>query len=104
MESRSLILLLETFRKPITITITSLTITITFILPLNQRNTTQADYKVIFKDLYYFHGITHYHRHIITDNIIIQRSLKFYGVLLSNRESNSLLLANTATYYYYYYW
>ena len=71
--------LLETLRKPITITITSQTITITItitfplllhlLLLLNQRNTTQADYKVIFKDLYYFHGITHYHRLIITDNI-----------------------------------
>ena len=73
-----LLLLLETLRKPITITITSQTITITFplllhlLLLLNQRNTTQADYKVIFKDLYYFHGITHYHRHIITDNIILK--------------------------------
>ena len=77
-----LLLLLETFRKPpITITTTSqiITITITFpllllhlILLLNQRNTTQADYKVIFKDLYYFHGITQYHRHIITDNITIK--------------------------------
>ena len=78
--------LLETIRKPITITITSqtititITITITFLLLLHllllltQRNTTQADYKVIFKDLYYFHGITHYHRHIITDNIIIKVS------------------------------
>ena len=74
--------LLETLRKPITITITSQTITITITFPLllhlllllNQRNTTQADYKVIFKDLYYFHGITHYHSHIITDNIIIKLS------------------------------
>ena len=41
---------------------------------LNQRNTTQADHKVIFKDLYYFHSITHYHRHFITDNIIIKLS------------------------------
>ena len=79
-----LVLLLKIFRAPITITITSQTITITItitfplllhlLLLLNQRNTTQADYKVIFKDLYYFHGITHYHRHIITDNIIIKLS------------------------------
>ena len=79
-----LLLLLETLRKPITITITSQTITITIpitfrlllqlLLLLNQRNTAQADYKVIFKDLHYFHGITHYHRHIITDNIIIKVS------------------------------
>ena len=77
-----LLLLLETLRKCITITITSKTITITITFPLllhlllllNQRNITQADYKVIFKDLYYFHGITHYHRHIITDNIIIKLS------------------------------
>ena len=77
-----LLLLLKTLRKTITITITSQTITITITLPLllhlslllNHRNTTQADYKVIFKDLYYFHGITHYHRHIITDNIIIKLS------------------------------
>ena len=74
--------LLETLRKPITITITSQTITITITFPLllhlllllNQRNTTQVDYKVIFKDLYYFHGITHCHRHIITDNINIKLS------------------------------
>ena len=69
-------LLLETLRKPIIITITSQTITITvtitfplllhLFLLLNQRNTTQADYKVIFKDIYYFQGITHYNRHIIT--------------------------------------
>ena len=73
-----LLLLLETLRKSITITITSQTISITITFPLllhlslllNQRNTTQADYKVIFKDLYSVHGITHYHRHIITDNII----------------------------------
>ena len=80
MGSLLLLLLLETLRKPITITITSLTITITFpllvhlLLLLNQRNTTQADYKVIFKDLYYFHGISHYHRHIITDNTITKLS------------------------------
>ena len=46
------------------------------LLLLNQRNTTQADCKVIFKDLYYFHGITHYYRHIIIDNIIIKLKLK----------------------------
>ena len=98
------------YGEPITITITSQTITITFplllqlLLLLNQRNTTQADYKVIFKALYYFHGVTHYHRHIITDNIIIKLSWKFCGVLLSNRESNSVLLVNAATYYYYYYY
>ena len=68
------------YGEPITITITSQTITITFplllhlLLLLNQRNTAQADYKVIFKDLYCSHGITHYHRHIITDNIIIKLS------------------------------
>ena len=74
--------LLETLRKSITITITSQTITITItfqlllhlLLLLNLRNTTQADYKAIFKDLYYLLGITHYHRHIITDNIIIKES------------------------------
>ena len=118
-----LLLLLEILRKPITITITfqtitiTITITFTLLLLLNQRNITQADYKVIFKDLYYFHGITHYHRHIITDNIIIKLSWKFCGLLLSNRESNSLLQANAAVftitititgsiwpdYYYYYY-
>ena len=79
-----LLLLLEKLRQPIAITITSQTITITItitfplllhlFLLLNQRNTTQADYKVMFKDIYYFHGITHYHRHIITDNIIIKLS------------------------------
>ena len=77
-----LLLSLETLREPITITITSQTITITItftlllhlLLLLNQRNTTQADYKVIFKDLYYFHSITHYQGHIITDNIIIKLS------------------------------
>ena len=77
-----LLLLLETLRKPITITITSQTITITITFPfllhllllLNQRNTTQTDYKVIFNDFYYFHGITHDQRHIITDNIIIKLS------------------------------
>ena len=77
-----LLLILKTLRKPVTITITFqvITITITFplllrlLLLLNQRDTTHADYKVIFKDLYYFHGITHYHRHIITDNIIIKLS------------------------------
>ena len=40
----------------------------------------------------------------VTDNIIIKRSWKFCGLLLSNRESNSLLLANAAAYYYYYYY
>ena len=103
-----LLLLLETFRNPITITLQTITITFPLLLHLllllNQRNTTQSDYKVIFKDLYYFHGITHYHGHIITDNIIIKQSWKFCGVLLSNRESNNLLLANAATYYYYYYY
>ena len=78
MGSLLLLPLLETLRKPMTIT--SQTITITFplllhlLLLLIQRNATQADYKVIFKDLYYFHGITHYHRHIITDNIITKLS------------------------------
>ena len=82
MRSLLLLLLLETLRKHITIAITSQTITITITFPLllhlllllNQRNTTQADCKVIFKDIYHFHGITHYHRHIITDNIIINLS------------------------------
>ena len=79
-----LLLLLGTLRKTITITITSQTITITItitfplllhlLLLLNHRNTIQADDKVIFKDLYCFHGITHYHRHIITDNIITKLS------------------------------
>ena len=81
-----LLLLLEMYGEPITITITSQTITIrptiTINFPLllhllllpNQINTIQADYKVIFKDLYCFHGITHYHRQIITDNIIITPS------------------------------
>ena len=64
----------------------------------------QADYKVIFKDLYYFHCVTHYHRHFITDNIIIKLSWKLCGVILSNRESYSLLLASAATYCYYYYY
>ena len=72
------------YGEPIPITITSQTITITItitfplllhlLLLLNQRNTAQADFKAIFKDLYYFHGITHYHRHIITDNIILKLS------------------------------
>ena len=74
-----LLLLFETLRKPIAITVTSqiITITITFpfllhlLLLLDRINTTQADYKVIFKDHYYFHCITHYQRRIITDNIII---------------------------------
>ena len=35
---------------------------------------------------------------------IIKPSWKFCGVIVSNRESNSLLLANAATYYYYYYY
>ena len=83
MGSLLLLLLLETLRKPITITITitsqTITITITFtllhlLLLLNQKNTTQANYKAIFKDLYYFHGITYYHIHIVTDNIIIKLS------------------------------
>ena len=102
-----LLLLLKTLSKPITITITSQTITITITFPLllhllillNQRNTTKADYKVIFKDLYYLHCITHYHRHIITDDIILKLRWKFCGVILINRESNSLLLANGATFY-----
>ena len=121
-----LLLLHHIFKHPVTITITitrnikqayyyyyyfpsTITITITFplllhlLLLLNQRNTTQADYKVIFNDLYYLHCITHYHRHIIIDNVILKLSWKFCGVIVSNRESNSLLLANAATYYYYYY-
>ena len=101
MGSLLLLLLFETLRKPITITSPLL---LHLLLLLNQRNTKQTDYKVIFTDLYYFHGITHYHRHIITDNIIIKLSFKFCRLLLSNRESNSLLLANSATYYYYYYY
>ena len=80
MGSLLLLLLLETLRKPITITSQTITISITITFPLllqlllllNQRSTTQADYKVIFKTLYYFNGITLYHRHIITDNIIIK--------------------------------
>ena len=109
-----LLLLRHIFKQPITITITSQTITITItitfplllhlLLLLNQRNTTQADYKEIFKEFYYFHCITHYHRHITTDNSIIKLSWKICGVMLSNRESNSLLLANAAAYYYYYYY
>ena len=109
-----LLLLRHIFKQPITITITRnikkdyyyyyyFPITITFIITIKS-NTTQADYKVIFKDLYYFHYITHYHRHITTDNIIIKLRSKFSGVIHSNRESSSLLLANAATYYYYYYW
>ena len=82
MWSLLLLLFLETLRKPITITITSQTITITITFPLllhlllllNQINITQADYKVIIKDLYCFHGITHYHGQITTDNIIIKLS------------------------------
>ena len=35
---------------------------------------------------------------------IIKLSWKFCGVIVSNRESNSLLLANAAIYYYYYYY
>ena len=66
-----LLLLLETLRKTITITFP---LVLHLLLLLNHRNTTQADYKVIFKDLYYLHGITHCHRHIITDNIIIKLS------------------------------
>ena len=108
MGSLLLLLLLKTLRMPITITPQTITITSPLLLHLlsllNHRNTTQADYKVTFKDLYYFHGITHYHRHIITDNIIIKLSRKFCGLLVSNRESNSPLLANAATYYYYYYY
>ena len=74
-----LLLLRHLFKQPITITSQTITITITFPLLhllslLNQRNTPHADYKVIFKDLYHFHCITHYHRHIITDNIIIELS------------------------------
>ena len=121
-----LLLLFKTLRRPITIIIASqnITITITIIFPLlwhlllllNQRNTTQADNKVTFKDLYYFHCITHYHRHIIIDNIIIKLSWKFCGVILSNRESKSitckcghlllLLLPGSIwpDYYYYYYY
>ena len=75
-----LLLLLEMYGEPITISITSQTITITLplllhlLLLLNHRNTTQVDYKVIFKYLYYFHCISRYHRHITTDNIIINLS------------------------------
>ena len=35
---------------------------------------------------------------------IIKLSWKYFGVIVSNRESNSLLLANASTYYYYYYY
>ena len=122
-----LLLLLEMHGEPITITMTRnikkayyyyyyfpdyyyyyyyyFPITITFIITVEpKKHNTSILYKVIFKDLYYVHGITHYHRHFITDIFIIKLSWKFYGVLLSNRESNSLLLANVATYYYYYYY
>ena len=68
-----LLILLETLRKPSTITIT-FPLLLHLLLLFKQRNTTQSDYKVILKDLYYFHGITHYNRHIITDNIIIKLS------------------------------
>ena len=96
-----LLLLRHIFKHPITITITItrnikhayyyyyyfpdyyyyyyFPITITLLLLLSQRNTTQADYKVIFKGLYYLHCITHYHRHIIIDNIILKLSWKFCG-------------------------
>ena len=43
--------------------------------------TTQSDYKVIFKGFYYFHGITHYHRHIITDTINVKQSVEYYSVI-----------------------
>ena len=87
-----LLLLLQTLRKPITITSQTIIITTTITFPLllhlllllNWRNTTQADYKVTFKDLYYFHGITHYHRHIITDIIIkllIENFVEYYSVI-----------------------
>ena len=123
-----LLLLLEMYGESITITITIawdiekayyyyyyFSITITSLLLLNQRNTTQADYKVTFKDLYYFHGITHYHRHIITDNIIIILSWKFCGLLLSNirkvivyywqmRPPITITITDSLLYYYYYYY
>ena len=105
-----LLLCLETLRKPITITIT-----ITFpsllhlLLLLNQRNTAQADYKVISKDLYYFHGITHYHRHIITNNIIITLSWEFCGVIVYYWQMQPpITITITGSiwpdYYYYYYY
>ena len=62
--------LIETLRKTIIVTIT-FPLLLHLLLLLNRRNTTQADYKVIFKDLYYIHGITYYHRHIDTLSKII---------------------------------
>ena len=96
------LLLLEIYGEPITITITI------------SRNIKKAYYYYYyFPDYYYYYYFhttitfiitvepkkhdtnrlqsnTHYHRHIITDNIIIKLSWAFCGVLLSNRESNSL--------------
>ena len=65
-----LLLLLESLRKPITITLQTITITITFslllhlLLLLNQRNITQSDNKVIFKDF-----ITSMVLHTTTDTL-----------------------------------
>ena len=50
-------------------------ITVTFIITMEpKKHNTSRLHLVIFKDLYHFHGITPYHRHIITDNIIIKLS------------------------------
>ena len=64
-------------------------ITITFIVTvvLKKHNTCRLQSNVE-------RPLLHFHKHIITDNIIIKLSWKFCGVLLSNRQSNRLLLAN----------
>ena len=69
------------YEEPITITSQTITIAITFplllhlvllLMMMNQRNTTQTDYKIVCKDRYYLRCITHNHKHIITDNIVIK--------------------------------
>ena len=97
LNSLLLLLLCDIFKQPITITITRkikkayyyyfpdyyyyyyFPISIAFIITVEPKKHKQADYKVIFKDLYYFHCITHYHRHITTDNSIIKLSWLFMG-------------------------
>ena len=87
-----LLLLLKTLRKPITITVT-FPFLLHLLLLLNKKNTTQTDYKVIFNVFYYFHGITHYHRHIITSQVKIgfdpqkTATFCFYAISSSTRST-----------------
>ena len=57
-------------------------ITITFIITVEPKKHNTSRLQIIFKDICCFYCITHYHRHITTDTIIIKLSWKICGVIL----------------------